>query len=92
MSFSLQVEGERIYHERVATILGNIETEVCICLLKFLLSMFRGSADGTVCHLLQIVSEKQRKEAAPPVAPLNHTSDKTKYFLAEVCQTEHYNV
>ncbi|KAL0363529.1 UNVERIFIED_CONTAM: SH3 domain-containing protein 3 [Sesamum calycinum] len=51
------VEGERTYHERVATILGNIETE--------------------------IVSEKQRKEAAPPVTPLNHTSEKTKYFLAE---------
>ncbi|KAL0305549.1 UNVERIFIED_CONTAM: SH3 domain-containing protein 3 [Sesamum radiatum] len=42
----------------VATILGNIETEM--------------------------VSEKQRKEAAPPVTPLNHTSEKTKYFLAEV--------
>ncbi|PIN04049.1 Lysophosphatidic acid acyltransferase endophilin/SH3GL, involved in synaptic vesicle formation [Handroanthus impetiginosus] len=52
------VEGERIYHERVATILGNIEAEM--------------------------VSEKQRKEAAPPVAPVNHTSGKTKYFLAEV--------
>ncbi|KAL2475093.1 SH3 domain-containing protein [Abeliophyllum distichum] len=52
------VEGERVYHERVATILGNIEAE--------------------------IVSEKQRKEAAPPVTPLNHSSEKTKYFLAEV--------
>ncbi|KAL0398390.1 UNVERIFIED_CONTAM: SH3 domain-containing protein 3 [Sesamum radiatum] len=31
-----------------------------------------------------MVSEKQRKEAAPPVTPLNHTSEKTKYFLAEV--------
>ncbi|XP_041992784.1 SH3 domain-containing protein 3-like [Salvia splendens] len=51
------VEGERTYHERVATILGNIETEV--------------------------VSEKQRKEAAPPVTPLVHASDKIKYFLAE---------
>ncbi|XP_051124971.1 SH3 domain-containing protein 3 [Andrographis paniculata] len=51
------VEGERMYHERVATILGNIETE--------------------------IVSEKQRKEAAPPVTPLKHTTQKTKYFLAE---------
>ncbi|XP_022899359.1 SH3 domain-containing protein 3-like [Olea europaea var. sylvestris] len=51
------VEGERIYHERVATILGNIEAE--------------------------IVSDKQRKEAAPPVTPLNHSSEKTKYFLAE---------
>lgn len=51
------VEGERTYHERVATILGNIETE--------------------------IVSEKQRKEAAPPVIPLTHTTEKTKYFLAE---------
>ncbi|XP_073124057.1 SH3 domain-containing protein 3 [Henckelia pumila] len=55
--FVAMVEGERIYHERVATILGNIETEM--------------------------VSEKQRKEAAPPVAPLNHTSERTKYFLAE---------
>ncbi|KAG8385352.1 hypothetical protein BUALT_Bualt03G0034200 [Buddleja alternifolia] len=51
------VEGERTYHERVATILGNIEAEM--------------------------VSEKQRKEAAPPVTPLNHISEKTKYFLAE---------
>ncbi|GFP91252.1 intersectin-1 [Phtheirospermum japonicum] len=51
------VEGERTYHERVATILGNVEAEM--------------------------VSEKQRKEAAPPVTPL-HTSGKTKYFLAEV--------
>ncbi|KAL3616955.1 SH3 domain-containing protein 3 [Castilleja foliolosa] len=50
------VEGERTYHERVATILGNVENEM--------------------------VSEKQRKEAAPPVTPL-HTSGKTKYFLAE---------
>ncbi|KAK4491610.1 hypothetical protein RD792_002365 [Penstemon davidsonii] len=51
------IEGERTYHERVATILGNIEAEM--------------------------VSEKQRKEAAPPVTPLSHTSEKTKYFLAE---------
>ncbi|KAL6546438.1 SH3 domain-containing protein 3 [Orobanche minor] len=51
------VEGERTYHERVATILGNIEAEM--------------------------ISEKQRKEAAPPVTPLP-TSGKTKYFLAEV--------
>ncbi|CAA0823689.1 SH3 domain-containing protein [Striga hermonthica] len=50
------VEGERTYHERVATILGNVEAE--------------------------LVSEKQRKEAAPPVAPLQ-ISGKTKYFLAE---------
>ncbi|KZV51064.1 intersectin-2-like [Dorcoceras hygrometricum] len=49
--FVAMVEGERTYHERVATILGNIETEM--------------------------VSEKQRKEAAPPVAPLTHTSEKT---------------
>ncbi|XP_009610883.1 SH3 domain-containing protein 3 [Nicotiana tabacum] len=56
------VEAERLYHERVAVILGNIEAE--------------------------IVSEKQRKEAAPPVAtlPVNppaHLPEKTKYFLAE---------
>ncbi|KAK6123936.1 hypothetical protein DH2020_042281 [Rehmannia glutinosa] len=51
------IEGERTYHERVATILGNIEAEM--------------------------VSEKQRKEAAPPVTPINHASGKTKYFLAE---------
>ncbi|XP_073313895.1 SH3 domain-containing protein 3-like [Primulina huaijiensis] len=55
--FVAMVEGERTYHERIATILGNIENEM--------------------------VSEKQRKEAAPPVAPLTHTSEKTKYFLAE---------
>ncbi|KAJ8545364.1 hypothetical protein K7X08_017947 [Anisodus acutangulus] len=56
------VEAEKLYHERVAVILGNIEAE--------------------------IVSEKQRKEAAPPVATLSvnppaHISEKTKYFLAE---------
>ncbi|WMV15681.1 hypothetical protein MTR67_009066 [Solanum verrucosum] len=56
------VEAEKLYHERVAVILGNIEAE--------------------------IVSEKQRKEAAPPVAtlavnPPAHTPEKTKYFLAE---------
>ncbi|GAA0149134.1 scaffold/adaptor protein [Lithospermum erythrorhizon] len=31
----------------------------------------------------EMVSEKQRKEGAPPVLPPNHFSDKTKYFLAE---------
>ncbi|KAF3662093.1 hypothetical protein FXO37_12611 [Capsicum annuum] len=56
------VEAEKLYHERVAVILGNIEAE--------------------------IVSEKQRKEAAPPVAtlPVNPPAqipEKTKYFLAE---------
>lgn len=56
------VEAEKLYHERVAVILGNIEAE--------------------------IVSEKQRKEAAPPVAtlpviPPAHIPEKTKYFLAE---------
>ncbi|XP_015063280.1 SH3 domain-containing protein 3 isoform X1 [Solanum pennellii] len=56
------VEAEKLYHERVAVILGNIEAE--------------------------IVSEKQRKEAAPPVAtlpvnPPSHVPEKTKYFLAE---------
>ncbi|CAN4105735.1 unnamed protein product [Withania somnifera] len=56
------VEAEKLYHERVAVILGNIEAE--------------------------IVSEKQRKEAAPPVAtlPVNRPAripEKTKYFLAE---------
>lgn len=35
---------------------------------------------------MKVVSEKQRKEAAPPVAPINPTLDKTKYFLAEVCE------
>lgn len=38
------------------------------------------------CLLMKVVSEKQRKEAAPPVTPLVHASDKTKYFLAEVCE------
>lgn len=51
------VEGERIFHERVAAILGQIETEM--------------------------VSEKQRKEAAPPVILPNHAPEATKYFLAE---------
>ncbi|XP_059664699.1 SH3 domain-containing protein 3 [Cornus florida] len=31
----------------------------------------------------EMVSEKQRKESAPPVIPSNHFSEKTKYFLAE---------
>ncbi|KAM7524941.1 hypothetical protein LguiA_014843 [Lonicera macranthoides] len=31
----------------------------------------------------EMVSEKQRKEAAPPVISSNHFSEKTKYFLAE---------
>lgn len=52
------VEGEKIYHERTAAILGQIEAE--------------------------LVSDKQRKEAAPPVIPPDHGSEKTKYFLAEV--------
>jgi len=51
------VEGEKSYHERVAAILGEVETEM--------------------------VSEKQRKESAPPVIPSSNSSEKTKYFLAE---------
>ncbi|XP_017220346.1 SH3 domain-containing protein 3 isoform X2 [Daucus carota subsp. sativus] len=51
------IEGELTYHERVAAILREIETE--------------------------IVSEKQRKESAPPVIAANLFSGKTKYFLAE---------
>ncbi|KAL3520157.1 hypothetical protein ACH5RR_018306 [Cinchona calisaya] len=34
----------------------------------------------------ELVSEKQRKEAAPPVIPPNHGPEKTKYFLAEARQ------
>ncbi|KAI5670752.1 hypothetical protein M9H77_11116 [Catharanthus roseus] len=52
------VEGERTCHERIAAILGQIETE--------------------------IVSDKQRKEAAPPVIPSSCRPETTKYFLAEV--------
>lgn len=52
------VEGERTYHERVAAILGQIETEM--------------------------VSDKQRKEAAPPAIPPGCSPETTKYFLAEV--------
>ncbi|XP_027087730.1 SH3 domain-containing protein 3-like [Coffea arabica] len=51
------VEGEKIYYERIAAILGQIEAE--------------------------LVSDKQRKEAAPPVIAPDHGSEKTKYFLAE---------
>ncbi|GMP73518.1 hypothetical protein CsSME_00031251 [Camellia sinensis var. sinensis] len=51
------VEGEKSYHERIATILGEVEAEM--------------------------VSEKQRKESAPPVIPSTYSLDKTKYFLAE---------
>ncbi|KAG5517128.1 hypothetical protein RHGRI_037775 [Rhododendron griersonianum] len=51
------VEGEKSYHERVAAILGEVETEM--------------------------VSEKQRKESAPPVIPSTNSSENTKYFLAE---------
>ncbi|CAK9148345.1 unnamed protein product [Ilex paraguariensis] len=50
-------EGEKIYHERVAAIFGQVESEM--------------------------VSEKQRRESAPPVIPSDLCSDKTKYFLAE---------
>lgn len=31
-----------------------------------------------------MVSDKQRRESAPPTVPSNLLSDKTKYFLAEV--------
>ncbi|THF98332.1 hypothetical protein TEA_011200 [Camellia sinensis var. sinensis] len=51
------VEGEKSYHERIATILGEVEAEM--------------------------VSEKQRKESAPPVIPSTYSLEKTKYFLAE---------
>ncbi|THG03188.1 hypothetical protein TEA_003570 [Camellia sinensis var. sinensis] len=51
------VEGEKSYHERIATILGGVEAEM--------------------------VSEKQRKESAPPVIPSTYSLEKTKYFLAE---------
>ncbi|KAK3020906.1 hypothetical protein RJ639_045889 [Escallonia herrerae] len=51
------VEGETTYHERVAAILRQVESEM--------------------------VSEKQRKESAPPVLPPNHYPEKMKYFLAE---------
>ncbi|CAI9087896.1 OLC1v1022087C1 [Oldenlandia corymbosa var. corymbosa] len=54
------LDAEKMYHERVAAILGQIETEV--------------------------VSEKQRKESAPPVVLPNHLPEKTKYFLAEAVQ------
>lgn len=30
------------------------------------------------------MSEKQKKEAAPPVIPPNHVPEKTEYYLAEV--------
>ncbi|XP_057472242.1 SH3 domain-containing protein 3-like [Actinidia eriantha] len=52
------VEGEKSYHERLATILGELEVEM--------------------------VSEKQRKESAPPIIPSTNSSEKTKLFLAEV--------
>ncbi|KAF8408977.1 hypothetical protein HHK36_005047 [Tetracentron sinense] len=51
------VEGERIYHQRVAVILSEVEAEM--------------------------VSEKQRKESAPPIIPSDICSEKTMYFLAE---------
>ncbi|RVX10850.1 SH3 domain-containing protein 3 [Vitis vinifera] len=52
------VEGERTYHQRIATIFGEVESEM--------------------------VSEKQRKESAPPAIPSESHSEKTMYFLAEV--------
>ncbi|CBI30806.3 hypothetical protein VitviT2T_015331 [Vitis vinifera] len=51
------VEGERTYHQRIATIFGEVESEM--------------------------VSEKQRKESAPPAIPSESHSEKTMYFLAE---------
>lgn len=35
--------------------------------------------------LFQMVSDKQRKESAPPVISSESGSGKTAYFLAEVC-------
>ncbi|XP_047308071.1 SH3 domain-containing protein 3-like isoform X2 [Impatiens glandulifera] len=55
--FIAMVEGEKTYHERVATILGNIEAEM--------------------------VSEKQRKESAPPAMQSTIGPENKKYFLAE---------
>lgn len=51
------VEGERTFHQRVAAILIDVESEM--------------------------VSEKQRKESAPPVIALDTCSEKAKYYLAE---------
>ncbi|KAF6156171.1 hypothetical protein GIB67_024141 [Kingdonia uniflora] len=51
------VEGERIYHERVALILTEVEAEM--------------------------VSEKQRKESAPPTIKSESLTENVKYFLAE---------
>ncbi|XP_027346985.1 SH3 domain-containing protein 3 [Abrus precatorius] len=51
------VEGEKIFHLRVAAILGEIEAEM--------------------------VSDRQKKESAPPMVISENGSEKTMYFLAE---------
>lgn len=51
------VESEKTFHLRVASIFGEIETE--------------------------IVSDRQKKESAPPVVVSQNGSEKTMYFLAE---------
>lgn len=51
------VEGEKTCHQRIATILGEVEA--------------------------QMVTEKQRKESAPPAIPSENSSENTTYFLAE---------
>jgi len=87
-----QVEAEKLYHERVAVILGNIEAEVSVFPFLFLQRYALHLGNFFLLYNLQfvqIVSEKQRKEAAPPVAtlavnPPAHIPEKTKYFLAEV--------
>lgn len=39
-----------------------------------------------VFSLFQMVSEKQQKEAAPPVLSIENNSGKKMYSLAEVCE------
>ncbi|KAL3741579.1 hypothetical protein ACJRO7_017099 [Eucalyptus globulus] len=80
------VEGERTYHLRVAAILGEVEAEVGSMLRFCRVKLF------TLKHCIirsffevffQMVSEKQRKESAPPLFLLENNSEKTAYFLAE---------
>lgn len=85
---TVKVEGEKNYHLRVAAILGEVEAEVSFtqdCLLKKSISDLIIYTYVMAWILWQLVSEKQRKESAPPVIPQENGSEKTMYFLAEVC-------
>lgn len=85
----MKVEGEKNYHLRIAAILSEVEAEVSLIFRETVIRMENILAYVLGWNLWQMVSEKQRKESAPPVIsspviPLENVSEKTMYFLAEV--------